>query len=133
MFPVSIGHILLCMYVLRVLMYQVVFGDQAICKTIRGAKHWSQTEIRDQGKDTLKWDEVTGTCIIIMCTINFYPQQSLAIGIFTCLQVIIDAFWGNITTPGFICSLREYIHHVQLDKQAKSFCVADEFVLKGNF
>ena len=46
-----------------------------------------------------------------------------------CLKVIIDAFWGSVTTPGSICSLREYIHRVQLDKQAKSFSVADEFVL----
>ena len=46
-----------------------------------------------------------------------------------CLKVIIDAFWGKTTTPGSTCSLREYIHRVQLDKQAKSFSVADEFVL----
>ena len=46
-----------------------------------------------------------------------------------CLKVIIDAFWGNTTTPGSICSSWEYIHRVQLDKQAKSFSGADEFIL----
>ena len=43
--------------------------------------------------------------------------------------MIVETFWGSTTTPGSICNLREIIHRVQVDKQAKSFSVADEFVL----
>ena len=43
--------------------------------------------------------------------------------------MLVETFWGSTTTPGSICSLREYIHRVQVDKQAKSFSVADEFIL----
>ena len=44
--------------------YYVVFGDQATCKTIRGAKRWSRTEIREAR--TLKWaNEVPGACIVL--------------------------------------------------------------------
>ena len=45
-----------------------------------------------------------------------------------CLKLVIEAFWGSITTPGSVCNLREQIHRHKLDKHATKFSIADEFV-----
>ena len=46
-----------------------------------------------------------------------------------CLKTIIETFWGSVTIPGSMCNLREKINRTQLDKTAKTFSIADEFVV----
>lgn len=46
-----------------------------------------------------------------------------------CLKLIVEAFWGSVTSPGSICNLREQVHRQKLDKRASKFSIADEFVL----
>ena len=41
----------------------------------------------------------------------------------------METFWGGITGAGSISNLREKVNHTQLDKTAKTFSIADEFVL----
>ena len=38
-------------------------------------------------------------------------------------------FWGSPAQPGSLCNMREIIRRIQVDKTAKVFNVADEFVL----
>lgn len=38
-------------------------------------------------------------------------------------------FWGTPAQPGSLCNLREIIHRTQVDKAAKVFNIADEFLM----
>lgn len=38
-------------------------------------------------------------------------------------------FWGTPSQPGSLCNVREYISRKQVDKEAKVFSVADEFLI----
>ena len=46
-----------------------------------------------------------------------------------CLKVLYDMFWGTPAHPGSLCNLREVIHRTQVDKAAKVFNTADEFLM----
>ena len=46
-----------------------------------------------------------------------------------CLKVIFMMFWGTPSQPGSLCNVREYISRKQVDKEAKVFNVADEFLI----
>ena len=46
-----------------------------------------------------------------------------------CLKTVIETFWESVTTSGSIYNLRERVNRTQLDKNAKVFSVADEFVI----
>jgi hypothetical protein len=46
-----------------------------------------------------------------------------------CLKVIFLIFWGIPSQPGSLCNTREVIRRLQVDKTAKVFNPADEFVL----
>lgn len=46
-----------------------------------------------------------------------------------CLKVIIEHYWGKPAHHGSLCNLKEVISRKQVDKKAKNFSVADEFVL----
>lgn len=45
-----------------------------------------------------------------------------------CLKVLFSILWGNPSHSGSLCNLREKIQRKQVDKSAKSFNVADEFI-----
>ena len=46
-----------------------------------------------------------------------------------CLKVIFLIFWGIPSQPGSLCNMREVIRRLQVNKTAKVFNTADEFVL----
>ena len=46
-----------------------------------------------------------------------------------CLKVVFMIFWGSPAQPGSLCNMKEIIRRIQVDKTAKVFNVADEFVL----
>ena len=46
-----------------------------------------------------------------------------------CLKTVVEIFWGGVTHSGSICNLREKVNRTQLDKNAKTFSTADEFVI----
>ena len=43
--------------------------------------------------------------------------------------MIVDTYWGQPSFAGSLCHLREYINRLSVDKKAKTFSIADEFVL----
>ena len=46
-----------------------------------------------------------------------------------CLRVIFLMFWGIPSQPGSLCNMREIIRRLQVDKTAKVFNTADEFMI----
>ena len=44
-------------------------------------------------------------------------------------RVAYSIFWGTPSLPGSLCSLREVIRQVQVDKVVKVFNVGDEFLV----
>ena len=46
-----------------------------------------------------------------------------------CLKIILATFWGTPSLAGSLCHLRELINRLTVTKAAKTFSVADEFVL----
>lgn len=63
----------------------------------------------------------------------FMPLLIIVIGDFhflwECLKTVVETFWGSITQSGSISNLREKVNRTQLDKTAKTFSIADEFVI----
>ena len=43
--------------------------------------------------------------------------------------MIVDTYWGQPSLTGSLCHLREYINRLTVDRKAKTFSIADEFVL----
>ena len=46
-----------------------------------------------------------------------------------CLKVLFLIFWGTPSLPGSLCNMREIISRNLVDKEAKVFSIADEFIL----
>lgn len=46
-----------------------------------------------------------------------------------CLRVLFDMFWGDLSSVGSLCNLREYIRRTRFDKSVKCFNIGDEFVM----
>ena len=42
--------------------------------------------------------------------------------------MIVDTYWGQPSLTGSLCHLREYINRLTVDRKAKTFSIADEFV-----
>ena len=64
---------------------------------------------------------------IIICIINAHAGDFHFM--WECLKVIFLIFWGIPSQPGSLCNMREIIRRLQVDKTAKVFNTADEFVL----
>lgn len=43
--------------------------------------------------------------------------------------MIVDKYWGQPSLVGSLCHLQEYINRLTVDRKAKTFSIADEFVL----
>lgn len=46
-----------------------------------------------------------------------------------CLKVVMETFWGKPSQPGSLCNLKEIINRKQVEKTAKNFSIADEFII----
>ena len=119
----------------------MVVGDQLTCKVIRGCKLWRMSE--PEIKDRLVWVEIPGRCActsqflhIIVCVLVHILNTRvylLLTGDFhfmwECLKVLFLIFWGTHSLPGSLCNMREIISRNLVDKEAKVFSIADEFIL----
>ena len=45
------------------------------------------------------------------------------------MKTVVETFWGSVALSGSLCNLREKVNRTQLDKNAKTFSIADEFVV----
>ena len=61
--------------------------------------------------------------------INCYSNTGDFHFLWECLKLIFLMFWGTTSQPGSLCNVREYISRKQVDKEAKVFNVADEFLI----
>lgn len=41
----------------------------------------------------------------------------------------MEAYWGQVCQPGSLCNLKEVINRKKIEKKAKNFSIADEFIL----
>ena len=89
------------------------------------------------------WVEIPGRCActsqflhIIVCVLVHILNTRvylLLTGDFhfmwECLKVLFLIFWGTPSLPGSLCNMREIISRNLVDKEAKVFSIADEFIL----
>ena len=45
-----------------------------------------------------------------------------------CARIVLTTFWAKCDKRGGLCSLREVIHRVQVDKKGSTFSISDEFL-----
>ena len=86
-------------------------GDQASCVTIRGAKRRRINDINPLQR--LTWaHENPGD-------LHF---------LWECMKVVFLLFWGNSDEPGSLAHLKSMLNRGKVDKEAKNFQAADEFL-----
>lgn len=63
-------------------------------------------------------------CYVILISGDFHF-------LWECLRVLFAIFWGTPSQAGSLCNLREVIRRTQVDKSAKVFNTADEFLMQA--
>ncbi|XP_035687273.1 uncharacterized protein LOC118423287 [Branchiostoma floridae] len=90
---------------------QVVFGDQATCKNIRGAKRLRQTE--DSNIESLDWVKETPG------DFHFLLEAG---------RTTLMAFWTSPRNVGSLGHLRDLVDRRSVDTLGKNFNATDEFL-----
>ncbi|XP_019643727.1 PREDICTED: uncharacterized protein LOC109484808 [Branchiostoma belcheri] len=90
---------------------QVVFGDQATCRNLRGAKRFRQTE--DDHLQSLQWAKETPG------DFHFLWEAG---------RTILLAFWSSPRNVGSVGHLRDLVDRRTVDSRGKNFNAVDELL-----
>ena len=92
--------------------HQCVVGDQATCRTIRGARRRRVAEFNP--RDSLCWAKENPG--------DFHFEWE-------CLKVVFLLFWGSSDQPGSLAQLKETVNRKSVTSDAKRFQQGDEFLM----